>query len=329
MEEVRLAQTSVRGHRPKERMPALIGECEEFLQFSTQQPFQTLAGSLAMGKTELPDYPIRLFPVFSMPLAIGSLSATQNRNLLVRNSSPRQKVHGDQGDPISLAQAVIFKESDGGNRLQFKRTWDITNPLNLVMLETLSETFTTQAMWLIVQAMLSLSVGPNLESPTLMEPPTLMKMSTTQNLSVGNTTGTINENRVEQKKQKTRSEQKEQGFADIQVATLILLFLADLRMKTSTVLAMVTNEEATRMTERTRKMMSLSSLLQSEQTEQVNADLCQATHSSMSIGQQAFPSGAYSARSGMDINCTMTEMAREKGTTLNDLNTGRVIEVAV
>ena len=29
----------------------------------------------------------------------------------------------------------------------------------------------------------------------------------------------------------------------------------------------------------------------------------------------------------MDINCTMTEMAREKGTTLNDFNTGRVIEV--
>merc|ERR1719376_611452 len=95
MEEVRLAHAStfMRGHRPKERTLALIGESEEF---STQRLFQTLASSVAMGRTELPDFPIRLFPVFSMPLAIDSVSATQSRDLLVRNSSPRQKVHGDQ-----------------------------------------------------------------------------------------------------------------------------------------------------------------------------------------------------------------------------------------
>ena len=94
MEEVRLAHAStfMRGHRPKERTPALMGESEEFLLFSAQRPFQTLASIPVMGRTELPGYPIRLFPVFSMPLAIDSVSATQSRDLLVRNSSPRQKV---------------------------------------------------------------------------------------------------------------------------------------------------------------------------------------------------------------------------------------------
>jgi len=320
MEEVPLAHAStfMRGHRPKERMPALMRESEEFLQFSAQRPFQTLASIPVMGRTELPDFPIRLFPVFSMPLAIDSLSATQNRNLLVRNSSRCQKVYGDQGDPISLDQPLIFKESDVGNEIQFKRTWDITNPLNQVMMETLVETSTTQAMWLIVQAMLSLSVGYTLKVPTL------VKMSTTQKLFVGNTAGAGNENQVNQKKQKTKSEEKEQGFADLQMANLVFLVLDYLRMKSATVLAMISNEEVLRMTERTRKMMIMS-----EQMEQVKAELC---HSSMSTCQQAmqvFLSGEHSARPGEDINCTMTQIAREKGTTLNDLNAGYVVEVAV
>merc|ERR1719234_1462521 len=166
--------------------------------------------------------------------------------------------------------------------------------------------------------------APTLNAPTL--------MSTTQNLSVGNTAGAINENQVEQKKRKTRSEEKEQGFADIQMATLVFIFLAHLRMKSATVLAMITNEEVVRMTERTRKMMpmsSMSSLLQSEQMEQVKADFCQCSMSTCQQAVQVFLSGEHSARSGEDINCTMTEIAREKGTTLNDLNAGLVVEVAV
>jgi len=314
MEEVPLAHAStfMRGHRPKEKMPALLGEFEKFHQFSTQRPFQTLAGSLAMRKTE---FPIRMFPVFSMPLAIVSVSATQSsRNLLVRNSSPRQKVQGDQGDPISLDQPMIFKESDGGNETQFKRTY----PLNQVTMETLVETFTTQAMWLIVQAMLSLSVGYTLRMPNL------MKMSTTHNLSVGNTAGAINKNWVEQKKQKTRSEEMEQGFADLQMATLVFLFLVDLRMKFGTFLAMITNEEVVRVTERTRKMMIMS-----EQMEQVKADFCQSSMSTCQQAVQVFLSGEHSDQSGIDIDCTMSEIARENGTTLNDLNAGCVVEVAV
>merc|ERR1711971_755108 len=245
-----------------------------------------------MRKTE---FPIRMFPVFSMPLAIVSVSATQSsRNLLVRNSSPRQKVQGDQGDPISLDQPMIFEESDGGNETQFKRTY----PLNQVTMETLVETFTTQAMWLIVQAMLSLSVG--------------------------NTAGAINKNWVEQKKQKTRSEEMEQGFADLQMATLVFLFLVDLRMKFGTFLAMITNEEVVRVTERTRKMMIMS-----EQMEQVKADFCQSSMSTCQQAVQVFLSGEHSDQSGIDIDCTMSEIARENGTTLNDLNAGCVVEVAV
>jgi len=309
----------VRGHRPKERMPALVGESEEFLQFSAQRPFQTLASIPVMGRTEL-CLPHRSSPTLfqrvdptrarmpplkeeyeeflqantqrnlrekgetTLQLVQDSLSATQKRNLLLSNYSNGQKEHGDQADLVLPDQAVIFKgqkESDGGDDIQFKRT----NPLDQVMMETLVETFTTQAMWLIVQAMLSLSVGHTLEAQTLMEAP-----------------------------------------------TLIFLVLADLRMKISTVLAMIIKEEVIRMTERTRQIVSLSSLPRSEQMEEVKADLCQAKHSSMSTCQQAmqvFLSGAYSAGSGMDINCTMTEMARGKGTTLNNFNTGRVIEVAV
>ena len=127
MEEVQLPQTSVRGHRPKERMPALVGESEEFLQFSAQRPFQTLASIPVMGRTEL-CLPHRSSPTLfqrvdptrarmpplkeeyeeflqantqrnlpekgetTLQLVQDSLSATQKRNLLLSNYSNGQKV---------------------------------------------------------------------------------------------------------------------------------------------------------------------------------------------------------------------------------------------
>merc|ERR1719376_1815690 len=53
MEEVRLAHAStfMRGHRPKEKMPALMRESVEFPQFSAQRSFQTLARIPVMGRT--------------------------------------------------------------------------------------------------------------------------------------------------------------------------------------------------------------------------------------------------------------------------------------
>merc|ERR1712119_138577 len=53
MEEAGLPRTSMRGHRPKERMSAVMGESGELLQFSTQRPFQTLACPLATRKVYL------------------------------------------------------------------------------------------------------------------------------------------------------------------------------------------------------------------------------------------------------------------------------------
>merc|ERR1712198_598422 len=193
MEEVGLPQTCMRGHRPKEKMPAAVmGESWDLSQFSTQQSLPTLATvhlvyttsqmqlhltessfavPLATSSTSMVSAPKRLSigncgVVDSDP---NSESAAQNRNLLVWKSSPGQKVHGDQGDLVYLDQAEIFKdetETDVGNELQSRRTWDITNPLNLPMMDTrvALETFTTQAMWLIVQALLFLSFRPTLES---------------------------------------------------------------------------------------------------------------------------------------------------------------------
>jgi len=304
MKEVGLPQTCMRGHRPKERMSAVMGKSGELLQFSTQRPFQTLASPLAMGKVYLARATVpllHLHPCFDMPLATNSsnmVSAPQRpmdsdhnsvSPTLNRKSSPGQKVHGDQANFVLLDQAVIFKdqaETGVGNELQLKRTWDITNPLNLVMMETqvALKSFTTHAMWLIVQAILSLSIGPSLEALTLME-----------NNAVANTTEGIKENKVGQKKQMTRLEKMEHGYATNQMTTLIFLCLTDLVYILSTVLL---------------------------------AKSAQHSHISMPACRQVFLGGAAhtAARSGMDSNCTMT---REKGMTLQNQNTVCVTEVAV
>jgi len=221
MEEVGLPQTCMRGHRPKERMSAVMGESGELLQFSTQRPFQTLASPLATRK-------------------------------------------------VYLARATV--------------------PL---LTQVALKTFTTEAIWLIVQAMLSLSIGPSLEALTLME-----------NIAVANTTERI------------------------------FLCLSDLVYILSTVFLAKSAKPRRndRMTKKTREMTSLSSLLRSGHMKQEEADLCQeASHISMPACQQVFLGGAAytAARSGMDSNCTMAAMAREKGMTLQNQNTVCVTEVAM
>merc|ERR1719385_366558 len=225
-------------------MPAVM----DLSHFSTQQSLPTLATvhlvyttsfavPLATSSTSMVSAPQKhsignCGVVDSDP---NSESAAQNRNLLVWNPSPGQKVHGDQADLVYLDQAEIFKdetETDVGKELQSRRTWDINNPLNLPMMDTrvALETFTTQAMCLIVQALLFLSIRSTLEAFTL-----------TKNNAVSNTTGDIKENQVTQKKQLTR--------------TLIFLFYADLVNILSTVLLQARTND--RMTKKTREMASL------------------------------------------------------------------------
>merc|ERR1719391_1962147 len=298
-------------------MPAVMDPS----QFSTQQSLQTLAtGHLVYTTSQI------LLDLtessFAVPLATSSTSmvsapqkhsigncgvvdsdpnsesAAQNRNLLVWNSSPGQKVHGDQADLVYMDQAEIIKdetETDVGNELQSRRTWDINNPLNLPMMDTrvALETFTTQAMWLIVQALLFLSIRPTLEAYTL-----------TKFNAVSNTTGDIKENQVTQKKRLTR--------------TLIFLFYADLVNVLSRVLLQARTND--RMTKKTREMASLYT----EQQEKAQA----SHHMGMPACQQVCLGGTYfAAQSRMDINSTTIELPREKRMILNDQNTGRVPEV--
>ena len=115
MEEVGLPQTCMRGHRPKEKMPAVMGESWDLSQFSTQQSLQTLATVHLVYTTSQIQLDLTESS-FAVPLATSSTSmvsapqkhsigncgvvdsdpnsesAAQNRNLLVWNSSPGQKV---------------------------------------------------------------------------------------------------------------------------------------------------------------------------------------------------------------------------------------------
>ena len=115
MLEVGLPQESIRGHRPKEKMPAVMGTSRDLSQFSTQQSLQTLATVHLVYTTNQIQLDLTESS-FAVPLATSSTSmvsapqkhsigncgvvdsdpnsesAAQNRNLLVWNSSPGQKV---------------------------------------------------------------------------------------------------------------------------------------------------------------------------------------------------------------------------------------------
>ena len=104
MDEVRLPQTLMRGHCPRERRPALMEESEEFLQFYTQQSFQILARDRMPPLKEESEEFLRAYTQGYVPekgdttltasvhFVHNWLSATQKRNLPLWNSSPGQKV---------------------------------------------------------------------------------------------------------------------------------------------------------------------------------------------------------------------------------------------